>query len=273
MKKTFSDASKRNDQVRLRNKIRSLISQKGDTAAPSVRQLAGMMDMEAAGGWLLQLCAVQHAPACTQALIDHGISIEATDGMEGHTALTFAAKRGATEVARVLIAAGANRGARTSAGQDALYLAVLHSNEETFELLLATGMDIRTTDGNGNGLLHAAAMRNAPGILKRLTATRELNVNSTNNDGCTPLHIASKKRRYKVVEALLEAGAVPSLTTLAGQSAYDLCPDPALCQFMREKDDLRIEYIENCGQRPVPFTPLPRLIVKRTAPKPGTEGL
>ena len=58
-------------------------------------------------------------------------------------------------------------------------------------------------------------------VVQRLKRNIDILVNSTRNDGSTPLHIASNERHLSIVKYLVEAGADPLSTDNSGKTALD----------------------------------------------------
>jgi len=117
---------------------------------------------------------------------------------KGDTALHFAANAYDTEVARALIAAGADVRARNRRGHEPLHLAASGQPDQpgwnptaqtaTIRLLIAAGAD----------------------------------ANATYSGGVTPLHRAVRCRCAEAVKALLAHGANPKARNEAGSSAWKL---------------------------------------------------
>jgi ankyrin repeat protein len=93
--------------------------------------------------------------------------------LSGRTPLMIATFKGRAEVARVLIAAGANANAKAKNGETPLALAAHHGRAEVARMLLAAGV----------------------------------NANAMADYGMTPLNIAARHRHAEVAQVLLDAGA------------------------------------------------------------------
>lgn len=64
------------------------------------------------------------------------------------------------------------------------------------EWFLTQGADVNEVDGKGNSVLHLALNRNAPTAFIQLLLNHHASVDSPNQRGVTPLHIAKQKGVY-----------------------------------------------------------------------------
>ena len=131
------------------------------------------------GQTALMWAAAEDHPAVAQALIDLGANVNASsdsDGLErrrdpeskpeatfnprntegGFTPLVFAARQGALETARILVASGANVHETAPAGSSALLFAINNYHYELAAFLVDSGADPGATDPDGYTALHAA---------------------------------------------------------------------------------------------------------------------
>ena len=131
------------------------------------------------GQTALMWAAAEDHPAVAQALLDLGADVHASsdsDGLErrrnpeieplttfnprntegGFTPLVFAARQGALETARVLVASGANVHETAPAGSSALLIAINNYHYELAAFLVDSGADPGATDPDGYTALHAA---------------------------------------------------------------------------------------------------------------------
>lgn len=146
-------------------------------------------------------------------LLAHHAPIDRADGA-GWTPLARAADRGAIELVRALLAAGASPD-----GTDHLRpLLLAHDGRhaEVFRLLLANGANPGVTFRGGDTLLHWAAT-NGPLELVQSLISAGAPLEATNAAGATPLTHAT--RDAKIVAALLAAGADVNAADRYGQTA------------------------------------------------------
>ena len=124
--------------------------------------------------------------------IKAGSDINMLEPSRGSTPLITAAFFGKTEIAKMLIDAGADLNYKNADGSTALHTAIVFDRAETAKLLIDSGID----------------------------------VNIQNNNGATALHTAAFFCRIEIVKALLEKGADKSLKNKYGQTALQSIEGP-----------------------------------------------
>ena len=157
--------------------------------------------------------AMQADVAAVRALIVAGEDVNAAQG-DGMTALHWAARRGETDMVRMLIAAGANVRATTRLGNyTPLLVASETGHAAAIELLVAAGADIKGTTAGGVTPLMLASASGQVDAVKALLA-RGADVNAAEpTRGETALMFAAANRRVDVVRALIAAKADVNATT------------------------------------------------------------
>lgn len=88
-----------------------------------------------------------------------------------------------------------------------LHSAVLRGNREVVQILLAAGARQDTVDVLAPRVLHVAARRGYRDIIHDLLEKNKEDIDLTNGDGLTPLHLAAERGHTGAVEELLAAGA------------------------------------------------------------------
>lgn len=152
----------------------------------------------------------------------YGTDAEETD-LGGYTALLFAARQGAVDSARLLLAAGANVNDTAPDGRSALLVAAHSGHRKLVEFLLAEGANPNASAA-GYTALHAAVLQDDRGMLAALLAagarpdaqvteatrvTRNGQVLMIGEHllGATPFALAAKFAEADMMRALLAAGA------------------------------------------------------------------
>ena len=90
-------------------------------------------------------------------------------------------------------------------GDTALHWAAFHGRQTLVEQLIARGADINTAVNNGNTPLHQAAYRGHNGVVE-LLIVNGADVNSRTRSGITPLDWAKRNGHRAVVQTLLAHG-------------------------------------------------------------------
>jgi ankyrin repeat protein len=118
------------------------------------------------------------------------------------TAIFNAAYMGDAEAVKIILAAGPDPDARDGFGATALHDAIFRANLEVMGLLLEYGFDVNAVVPSlGYTPLHYTVWLNRPEavpLLLKYNADKEIK----NNDGQTPLQMATKQGRREVIIAL-----------------------------------------------------------------------
>ncbi len=148
-----------------------------------------------------------------RSLLRAGADVNAAQN-DGMTALHWAASNGHAEIARTLLYAGATVRATTRlGGYTPLHLAARSGDTEIAGILLDAGADPGAFTATGVTAMHFAADADAGGVVEALV---ERGANVDARDGFserTPLMFAAVRGADAAVQALLDAGADPSLET------------------------------------------------------------
>jgi ankyrin repeat protein len=134
-------------------------------------------------------------------------------------AIIEALKTGDIEVARSLVAAGANVNAPQGDGATALHWAAHQNDVDAATLLIAAGADVNATNSLGATPLWLAALNGSAPMLELLLGAAA-NPNTSLIMGETPLMTAARSGNSQSVELLLQQGAnVNAVELERGQSA------------------------------------------------------
>ena len=105
-----------------------------------------------------------------------------------------------------LVNDGLHHSVRNKLGETPLYFAAEKGETEMAKILIARGADAKVLTPNGETVLHAAAMIESSALMTALIeAGAELH--AVNRDGETPLHWAARTGTFLAVKALADAGA------------------------------------------------------------------
>ena len=143
----------------------------------------------------------------------------------GNTPLHVAAftGNGHLDICRILLNRNAEVNSQNHHGSTPLLLAS-ERGPELVQLFLDHNADPHARDGDGDTLLHCAAIAGRLDVV-RLLLDLKAEVNSQNNKGSTPLHLASrgyKKGNLDVVRLLLDYGADAQAQNLSGKTAAEV---------------------------------------------------
>nr|ADA72333.1 AnkA [Anaplasma phagocytophilum] len=113
------------------------------------------------------------------------------------------------------------------AGHTILHLAGIEGSDPAFtEVLLLKGCALNTRDINGNTPLHTIAATVGKNTLGNLDAICDgaliADVNAKNNEGDTPLHIATKRMDHEKIDALLSRLSDISVANNAGKTVFHI---------------------------------------------------
>lgn len=162
-----------------------------------------------AGQTVLTLAASQGSTQIAKALIAKGadVNIKVADGV---TPIIFAAQRGHDEILKLLLDNGADPNQKTKnngvTGTTPLMLASSRNNASTIQLLISGGANINQKNSDGSTALIYAVNSHSLETAKVLINNGS-NVNETSNDGVSSLHMAAYNRDVDMVRLLLSNGA------------------------------------------------------------------
>ncbi|KIV77025.1 hypothetical protein PV11_08863 [Exophiala sideris] len=150
-------------------------------------------------------------------LLSNGCEIEARDD-DGRTPLMVACHRGRNDVIRTVLACGADPNAEDNSGKNTLQIMASESNRnmhwtpEVLSLLLSKIKDLNKRDKEGREgrtpLLWAAARGQVALVGALLTpGQRTVDVNQTNDQRHSALHLAARHDEPEIIKLLIQSGA------------------------------------------------------------------
>ena len=156
--------------------------------------------------------------ALVRLLLDEGAQIEAKCNIGG-TPLYHASQEGKLEAVRLLLERGAVADARTTGGSSALMTACEKGHAAVVRELLQRGVDANAHANNGWTALHAASYNGRAEAMRELLKRHDVNINTQDNDGRTPLMSACDKGHLMAATLLIGHAADLALLDNAGHSA------------------------------------------------------
>jgi len=117
-----------------------------------------------------------------------------------------------------------------------LVKAISGSRGQIVPILLKNGADAAYVDASGNTMLHLAAQKAGSGIAQAVKTAGEIDINSTNKAGDTPLHLAVKrgKKSAALVEMLINLGGDVNLANTAGKRPRDLAKSGKVKKLLKK---------------------------------------
>jgi uncharacterized protein len=190
--------------------------------------------------------------ASVTSLLDDGLPPDSRD--EGSTPLYTAAAQGETELARLLLRAGADPNLRSGGEQEGtpLCAAACHGHAEIVGALLAYGADPNLREDEWWTPLRWAAGQGHEDVARALLGA------GANPDLGAPLAEAARRGSLGVVRALLEHGADPQAKDPEGRTAFEIAEEWAAKDVEAElvaRVDLLVETLEH-GRKGVEITTL-----------------
>ena len=172
------------------------------------------------------------------------VAINATNN-EGKSALSNAIATNSFDVADLLIAKGADATIIDKNNNNLAYYLVDSYSKRTkkqfdakWNILLKKGVNMSHIQSENNNLLHLAVTKNDTNLLDKI-ATQKVEINSKNNNGLTPLHIAAMTASStEIIKHLIKLGAKTNILTDFNESAYDLALEN---EFLNKND---IEFLK-----------------------------
>ncbi|XP_055813341.1 protein VAPYRIN-LIKE-like [Solanum dulcamara] len=132
-------------------------------------------------------------------------AISLCDGCQIDSLLKFAAKNGNSHCIAALIQAGADVNRRDSDGDSVMSLAVKSGNLDSVQVLIESGY---TIDNSADRFLHYAAPMDRVDLMEILClGYADIDLNSIDSQGRTPLHIAAINGHVEVIQFLVSVGS------------------------------------------------------------------
>ncbi|KAJ8543341.1 hypothetical protein K7X08_005864 [Anisodus acutangulus] len=128
--------------------------------------------------------------------------------------LSFAAKNGNSHCISTLIEVGADVNRRDSDGDSVMSLAVKSGNLDSVQVLIESGY---TIDNSADRFLHYASAMDRMDLMEILClGYADIDLNSIDSQGRTPLHIATGHGHVEVIQFLVSVGSNPDMLDSQG---------------------------------------------------------
>eukprot|EP01018_Ginkgo_biloba_P019913 Gb_34207 [translate_table: standard] len=167
----------------------------------------------------------------------------------GRTALHIAAARGSRQCVLLLLKYGADVNKKDEDGNTPLWKAIIGKHKIISRLLYENGARLDTNCG-GNFLCMAAQRNDVDAIMELLKYG--VDINSTNEDGLTGLHVAISEEHLKMVNVFLQNGADIDKVDFNGRTPRHMVENNGKSFTALQEPcntfelDHRIQILENC---------------------------
>ena len=118
--------------------------------------------------------------------------------------------------------------AQSTNGWTALMIAAAKGFDQTVELLVELGADPSLADAYQWSPLMRAIDNRHESVVQYLLSLPDININATNENGSTALHVAVLKNDEVTIQQLLQAGVNTSVADAGGKTAYDIADNSGL---------------------------------------------
>ena len=177
-------------------------------------------------------------------LLDKGADVNAQGGFYG-SALQAAVSTGDREIVTLLLDKGADVNAQGGFHGNALQAAAYGGSLGIVQLLLARGVDVTIQPWivSRASLLHAGAFGDNYDLVKLLMGVHldiHNHLETQDNSGQTPLHIAVEKRNLRIAECFLDKGASPDVADFGNVSPFQRAvqiPDLAMALLLLPRSE------------------------------------
>ena len=205
-------------------------------------------------------------------LSKQALKLEAEEKKLGEeNALLAACARGDLSKVERLVDSGVNVNSSDYSEMTALHYAAMHARDDVIKCLISRGAEVNTVDmKGGSSAMHWVVNNSVPkygSIEGSLTALTKAgcNVNATDFNFATPLHIAAQKGNRDGVQIFLRLGADSDKTDITGRNCFHVAKNEQMKSYMKtlldmsscQDDQLEKGHIYHILEPPLPSTPPP----------------
>ncbi|KAI9203657.1 ankyrin repeat-containing domain protein [Polychytrium aggregatum] len=170
---------------------------------------------------------------------------------EGRTALYFAAAHGYADIARQLLASGANPNAFTKDGMSPLLIAAQNGHLDVIRVLGEYGVNLLSTNNEGESALYKACEIGSEDIVQYFVQ-HDIDVNGTTRSQMSDLLVACVKGHLNIVKQLLANGARLTDRNLRGASCLYLAAQNGHMDVIRTLADAERKALADFSTDPTP---------------------
>jgi len=191
-------------------------------AAWAVQQeVHGYLLLQGARGNLFSEAALGPWASFRQRLETNPIGVDSRDSIHKATALIWAVRSGNRAGCELLLANGADIGARDREGNTVMHHAAAMGQVQMLDFLLYAGAAVDAANDAGRTALHLFAGRGSYEAC-RLLVERGAAVDARDGKGNTALHVAAERGDFELCEYFLFLGASAVRTNADGRTPGDL---------------------------------------------------
>ncbi len=193
----------------------------------------------------LHACAVKGLSEVAKALVANGANINMKGAHNLETPLQTAIRCKKINLTRNLISLGADLSVKFQDGESLAFKAIELNVPKLLDPFIQTGMDPNFTDDSGNTAFHFAVWSLNYGVFQMLVDAGA-DINRKNSNGNTALHLACRvdvrttADNVKVVNALIDAGADPEVQNASGLTALKVAFNPDYRGGVKESEEVRM---------------------------------
>lgn len=157
---------------------------------------------------VLEVASFLGLRATVKSLLREGVDVEARDTVHNRTPLLWAIRRGHSEIAQMLLNAGADANTERISGETALRAAIHLGDQDLVEMLLCKGADFKKHEKEHVSILEAAVSSKAAFPIVKLLLDQGVNPDARHEHFGSVLALAAHRHNADIVGLLLKKGAI-----------------------------------------------------------------
>lgn len=195
---------------------------------------ANVHDRTRAGWNSLMIASKNGYDIIVAQLLEFGADVRSSD-RKGNSAMMYAIKEGHPKVIKTLFQYSdlVAPCLPNHQGVTPMMAAIDNNQQEIFDILLPVSENLKFKDKYGANALHYAAESGKLSFVKSLINKGNVDINSQDDDGDSPLIEAVEKGSVEIVSYLLSKGADVSLKTTGGKTAKDIATEKGNAEVLK----------------------------------------